>query len=59
MFEIRVLIVGFAPDGPGSVEIFFTVISEVGGSKLAKPNFMVAFLTGNMPTECKFLRPRT
>ncbi len=45
------LIVGFAPAGPGSVLILLTVISEVTGSKLAKPKFMVAFLTGKIPTD--------
>ena len=59
MFEIKVFIVGFGPDGPGSVEIFLTVISEDGGSKFENPNFMVAFFTGKMPTDYKFLSPKT
>jgi len=49
--EISVLIVGSDPAGPGSVLMLLTVISEVAGSKFANPKFMVAFLTGKIPTD--------
>ena len=59
MCDIRVFIVGSDPDGPGSVLMFLIVISEVAGSKLEKPKFIVAFFTGKIPTDLRFLSPNT
>lgn len=58
-YLIIVLIEGFGPAGPISVVMLSTAILDPTGKRFLKSNVQVAFLTGRIPTDCKFLNPRT
>jgi hypothetical protein len=56
---IRVLMVGLAPESPGYVLILSIEDPKSGGIKDFKLKVKNAFLTGKIPTDYKFLRPKT
>jgi hypothetical protein len=56
---IEELIVGLAPVGPGCVLMFSRAVPSFGETRLFKLNCINAFLTGKIPPDYKFLRPRT